>query len=83
MDDKIVQIIPAPTNLFVAYKDDEACHPDSRIESKVLCLALTSDGDILLMDMCSDGDIHDAKTARNFKEAYFGEIDEGNKPFRG
>lgn len=75
MDNKIIQIIPAPTNLFVSYKTSEGCHPDDRIESKVLCLALTSDGDILLMDMCADGCVDDATTSSNFDQAYFGEVD--------
>lgn len=76
MENKIIQIIPAPTNLFVSYKDTEGRHEEDRIESPVLCLALTKGGEILLMDLGGDGVVDNAITASNFVGAYFGENEE-------
>lgn len=45
MDDKIIQIMPAPDNLYAQYKMDEGdIH-----ESKVLCLGLLNNGDVIML----------------------------------
>jgi len=62
MDKKIIQIMPAPHNLRSMYKDAEGI-----IEEKVICLGLTNEGEVVLMDICADGDIDEAKNACNFK----------------
>jgi len=61
MTDKIIQIMPAPKNLFAIYKND-----NQEIESPIICLALTSDGNVLSMDMGTDGWIDDAASPSNF-----------------
>lgn len=55
-DEYIKQIIPAPDNLYVVYQDDEG-----EFESKVVCLALLNNGEILLMDMDDMGSIEEAQ----------------------
>lgn len=55
MRGKIIQIIPAPENLYVTYNDGED------FDVKVVCLALTDQGDILLMDIDDNGFITEAQ----------------------
>lgn len=64
---KIVQIIPAPKDLYVIYRDAE-----EDIKSRVVCLGLTNEGEVLLMDVRSDGDIDEAMTACNFTGIHWG-----------
>lgn len=63
MSKKIIQIIPAPSNLIAVYNYDGKM---SYIET--LCLALTDDGEILVMNMDDDGQtgvaVHDADFKR-------------------
>jgi hypothetical protein len=68
-EEKIIQIMPAPQNLFVKYTNDE--NPNEHITSKVLCLALTDAGEVYLMDMDESGWIDRADTAANFKGAFW------------
>ena len=51
MDNQIIQIMPAPGNLFVTTNDD--C--GNQIKVPVLCLALTEFGFIQFMYVDSDG----------------------------
>ena len=52
----IKQIIPAPDNLYVVYEDDEG-----EFESKVMCLALTSFDEVVMMDSDDIGQIQIAE----------------------
>lgn len=61
---KIKQIIPAPNNMYVVYEDDE-----EEIESKIVCIALWGDGDITLMDVNENGEIH--QIADNVKKIIY------------
>lgn len=59
MRGNIIQIIPAPANLFAVYGPD--------MEVKVLCLALTDRGDIFKMVMDDDtGYVDEARDAESF-----------------
>lgn len=49
---KIKQIIPAPDNLYVIYQDK-----NGRFESKVVCLALLSNDEVVMMDSDDGGNI--------------------------
>ena len=61
MKGKIIQIIPAPSNLFAAYDIDgeEEAEP-------ILCLALTDQGKILIIDTDSLGEIGEPAEEINF-----------------
>lgn len=62
MEDKIIQIMPAPTNMFAVYglgNGEEFC-------SKIICLGLTSSGDILLLDSDDSGFFAEVADAGNF-----------------
>ncbi len=54
MDDKIIQIMPAPDNLYAVYDDD-----GEELKTKIVCLALTNDGDVFMMDSDDDGIIRE------------------------
>lgn len=62
MENKIIQIIPAPKNLYAIYDDEK-----KEIISKILCLGLTDSGDILLLDVDEYGIVGEATDAVNFK----------------
>ncbi|KSU86567.1 hypothetical protein AS180_17930 [Priestia veravalensis] len=70
MAEKIIQIIPAPKNLYAVYQDDE--HPKEPILSKIICLGLTDQGEVVLMDMDETGFIDMADNAMNYKGAKWG-----------
>jgi hypothetical protein len=65
IDEKIIQIIPAPPKLYVEYVNEE--NPKRPITSPVLCLALTDQGEVYLMDVDSSGWIDRADSVGNFK----------------
>lgn len=65
MEDKIVQIIQAPSNLYSLYKDDE--FPNQPMETKVICLGLTELGNVILLDIDDLGHVDDISTVSNFK----------------
>lgn len=46
-DDKIIQIIPAPTNLCAVYSQGDG----SQYVAPVICLGLTNNGDVWPLDM--------------------------------
>ncbi|PID20162.1 pathogenicity island protein [Sporosarcina sp. P3] len=52
MTEKIIQIIPAPENLYVVHEDEEG-----KFTTKVVCLALTGEGDVFMMDSDDYGTI--------------------------
>ena len=62
---RIVHIIPA-TGWVCVYKDG-----NSNIESEAACFALHEDGEIVLMDISSDGEVAAADEAENFVRCYF------------
>ena len=65
MKGKIIQIIPAPDNLYAVYDMGLGLKEE---EAKVLCLALTDEGEILEMVMDDDiGYVEEARAAKCFK----------------
>lgn len=48
----VIQIIPAPENIYAAYKDE-----GKEFYSPVVCMALLSDGEIQFCDTTSNGEI--------------------------
>lgn len=68
MEDKIIQIIPAPTNLRTVYQDE-----GEEIISKVLCIALRDNGEVSLIDISSDGLIDDPETIQNYEGIKWGD----------
>lgn len=59
--DKIIQIMPAPENLYSVYAGE-----GEEETSRVLCLALTDMGYIYLMDIDMNGQIEKAQEMSNF-----------------
>jgi len=51
VNEKIIQIIHAPKNMYAEYKDDDG----NKLHVKIVCIGLTNSGDVVLMDM-TDGD---------------------------
>ncbi|CUB52381.1 hypothetical protein BN2127_JRS10_01798 [Bacillus subtilis] len=64
MEGKIIQIIPAPADLHTVYQD---CETGERITARALCLALTDEGEIHVMDIDNSGWVDVAEMATNFK----------------
>ncbi|WP_353457592.1 pathogenicity island protein [Staphylococcus coagulans] len=62
MNDKYVQIMPAPSNLYAIYDND-----GEELESKIIMFALMENGDIEMLDVDSDGWIDDVRESSNFK----------------
>lgn len=61
--EKIIQIIPAPSNLYAIYHDgDDPKHP---MECKVVCFGLTDHGNVVPMDMDDEGYIEDITKVSN------------------
>ncbi|MES1054370.1 hypothetical protein FOA24_37375 [Bacillus thuringiensis] len=69
MERKIIQIIPAPADLTTVYQD---CETGELMKSRTLCLALTDEGEVHLMDIDDSGWIEVAETATNFKGIEWG-----------
>ena len=66
MEEKIIQIIPAPNNLFVV--DDY----DSEEEGEnALCLALTDQGNILIMNTVGTGEVGIVTNVLNFEYVFW------------
>ena len=63
-NEKIIQIIPAPENLFAVYEDEEG-----EFETKVVCLGLTNIGNVILMDIDYVGDV--GEVGSNIKRIKF------------
>lgn len=57
MNDKYVQIMPAPNNLYAIYEDE-----GEEIESRIVMFALNEDGDITMLDMDKNGWLDEAIT---------------------
>lgn len=64
MKGKIIQIIPAPDNLYALYRDDD--DPDNPMKMKVVCFALNDQGDVFPIDMDEDGITGDVQNIDNF-----------------
>jgi hypothetical protein len=62
-EEKIIQIIPSPTNLFIEYQE---C-ADQVFKEPAICLALTDQGEILIMVIDDTGFIDRADSIENFK----------------
>lgn len=57
MDDIFIkQIMPAPDNLYVVYKDEQG-----EFESKIICLALLNNSEVIMMDSDGLGEIEEAQ----------------------
>ncbi|PEQ29034.1 hypothetical protein CN467_29045 [Bacillus cereus] len=69
MEGKIIQIIPAPTDLNAVYQD---CKTGELITARTLCLALTDEGEVHLMDIDNSGLVDVAEAATNFKGIEWG-----------
>jgi hypothetical protein len=63
--EKIIQLIPAPQKLYLEYENED--NPKRPITNKALCLALTDQGEVYVMDIDSSGWIDKAESAANFK----------------
>lgn len=71
MENKFIQIIPAPENLFSkSYIEKDGVYR----YSSIVCMALTSDGDIKFCDMDGSGYIDEIDSFRVVK--YSPELDE-------
>ena len=71
MEDKFIQIIPASENLFSkSYIEEDGVY----LYSPIVCMALTSDGDIKFCDMDGSGYIDEIDTFMVVK--YLPELDE-------
>ncbi|MBG9937446.1 pathogenicity island protein [Bacillus tropicus] len=70
MEGKIIQIIPAPADLNTVYQD---CETGELITSRTLCLALTDEGEVHLMDIDDSGWVDVAEAATNFKGIEWGQ----------
>ncbi|MGH0943460.1 hypothetical protein ACQVTS_19635 [Bacillus mycoides] len=70
MEGKIIQIIPAPTDLNTVYQD---CETGELIISRTLCLALTDKGEVHLMDIDDSGWVDVAEVATNFEGIEWGQ----------
>ena len=66
MEEKYIQIIPAPNNLYAIYED-----AGEEIESKIIMFALKNNGGIDMLDMDDSGWIDVAITASNFKRVEY------------
>ncbi|MFB3231458.1 pathogenicity island protein [Staphylococcus pseudintermedius] len=66
MNDKYVQIMPAPPNLYAIYDED-----GEEIESKIIIFALREDGEIDMLDMDMTGWIDDVRESSNFKKVEY------------
>jgi hypothetical protein len=69
-DEKIIQIMPAPNDLFAEFANDD--DPDNPFISRVICLALTDAGEIYLMDIDENGWIDKAESMNNFQGVKWG-----------
>lgn len=54
LNDKIIQIMPAPQGLLGVYTDDT---DGTEFYTHVVCLALTEEGDVLMLDTDDFGEI--------------------------
>lgn len=70
MDEQIIQILPAPKNLYTVYEDE---YHDEPMIFKVLCIGLTNKGSVVLLDMDDNGFIDIAETTTNFKGIKWGD----------
>jgi hypothetical protein len=68
-NEKIIQIMPAPQNLYLEYRNND--YPDDPIVNQPVCLALTDQGEILLMDIDDTGFVDRADSASNFKGIFW------------
>lgn len=52
-DTKIIQILPAPSDLYINYIGD----PEGPFKEPALCIGLTNKGEVLLLDIDDEGQI--------------------------
>lgn len=66
-NDKIIQIMPAPEDLYAVYdmKNDEEYDGD-KYYSKIISLALLDNGDVIMLDIDDSGYIDEPNTSSNF-----------------
>ena len=61
MNEKIIQIIPAPKDLYAVYNIDI-----NEGQSRILCLGLTNEGNVLILANSFGGDVRDVASKVNF-----------------
>lgn len=64
MKEKIIQIMEAPTDLYIEYKNEE--EPDKPFRNRVICLALTENSEVYVMDIDDTGFIDKAEAMSNY-----------------
>lgn len=64
---KFIQIIPAPSNLYWSCETDDK----EIVEFPVLCLALTSAGEVKLLDFDDKGHVIDLTSIENFRRFFW------------
>jgi hypothetical protein len=67
---RIIQIIPAPRGMKAVYKGEKA---GKFLDSPILCLALTLEGEIQAIDADPDGVFQEAADASNFSHFEYAE----------
>jgi hypothetical protein len=63
-EEKVIQIMPAPQNLYVEYENEE--NPEKPFRNQALCLALTDQGEIFVMDISDCGMVDKAESVSNY-----------------
>lgn len=66
MEEKIIQIVPAPKNIYAVYTNED--NPDRDITSNIICLALTDQGNVWLMDADESGRVAKVDSMANYKK---------------
>lgn len=64
MDEKVIQVMNAPNNLYAMFEDDEDLK--NPMESRILCFGLTNMGNVIPMDIDEMGLISDVNEVSNF-----------------
>ena len=61
LDEKIIQIMPAPSDLYAIFKNSYG-----NVHSKIICIALTNEGNVQLLDVDEMGFVSDVSECSNF-----------------
>lgn len=63
MNEKIIQIIPAPKGFYALYE-----HEDGNLtKTEIVCIGLSEDGGAFFLDYAEDGEISVVNYISNFK----------------
>ena len=63
MNEKIIQIMPAPKGIYAIYKDGDG----SLTRTEIICIGLSDDGGVFFLDYSEDGEINIVNSISNFK----------------